>query len=230
MFLPAPESVVLLMAVGFFLIVLERLARDDAKAALARKFPNAIAYAELTPLELARWIAFASALAFLVSVGPFAERKLWGSGNFGEPPFNRSVVLREIKDPDGRKRMAIEFCAAYHNVGPSIYVKLGFDGFGEASDFDWYAGPPRIDELKERDIHVIEFDDMFIRDNARVRDDGFAIYFGDISIGPHQSLYALSEYSQQPINYWFGSAYSDARREDAAPDFPISIMPICDSE
>ena len=132
------------------------------------------------------------------------ERRLWESGNFGEPPYNRSVIATEVA-PLGNGRFAwlLEWAVSTMQTD-GVFAAADFDG-PLGTDWDW-LGPPGMREpvLEPVSRDALRGPSGSPQDSAgRV---GFR--FDRDSVFPHQSYYIYVESDERRAitECYFGDA------------------------
>src|SRR5688572_20208327 len=94
MFLPRPQVLVVVLYFAAGVLIADELRKRPRHKRIARwlrrRWPN-----WRVPWNhwLAPWVAALIVVTTLLPAWPFIERALWDSGNFGEPPYNRYVVV-----------------------------------------------------------------------------------------------------------------------------------------
>ena len=148
MLFPRPTTLVLMATVAIWFLVGQAWSAPRRRLRLARVLDEAFPYE--SPIVHRHWLlpwTFAAILTAVVawSLWEPAERRLWMTGNHGEPPWNRyaNIVLRHT---DGEYRLTIQFgvrVLAIHGV--SLYAYSDRPLFAEESSWrHWYARPDDI--------------------------------------------------------------------------------------
>lgn len=190
--MPAPSAIVAMMAIGSWLLVAERMLREDALSWLSIAFEEGIHRLETDPRTLAVWIAGLVTLTFVLAFGRPIERQLWRTGNWGEPPWNRCSLVSRSSD-----RSLVQFRATVTAVGPGIVVIYATKRpLGESQE-KWQIvdqnglpvrpiGPPNGSSEGPLNGRILYFDDesLFAGEELRMTVDGSEVefaWFGSVS-------------------------------------------------
>ncbi len=146
MFLPHPQTLVLMMSVGAFLILAERLSRPDLWTKIDNRFSEAIQrLGGITSKVVSFWLAGLCSFGAYLVFGPIVENQLWASGNFGEPPWNRTVHVSWVDDSGG-STIWVEFRASQVPVDGWNFLISVMPEIVEEGSSRWLSCAPMLED------------------------------------------------------------------------------------